>query len=106
MSLLNYIIRRLLLMILVLFGVSLLVFTVLMLNPPGMRVAAYVTNEKVPVSQIENMITRYGLRDPAPVQYFRWMGHVLSLDFGYSATADAPGLVGVRDYFPVPLGLG
>ncbi len=48
MSLLNYIVRRLLFMILVLFGVSILVFGVLMMIPPGMRVAAYVTNEKVP----------------------------------------------------------
>jgi ABC-type dipeptide/oligopeptide/nickel transport system permease component len=105
MSLLNYIIRRLLLMVLVLFGVSLLVFTVLMLIPPGQRVGAYVSNEKVPVNQIENMIRHYGLRDPAPIQYVRWMGKILRLDFGYSVTADAPVLTAFRDYFPVTLEL-
>jgi ABC-type dipeptide/oligopeptide/nickel transport system permease component len=105
MSLLNYVIRRLLLMVLVLFGVTLLVFAVLMLIPPGMRVAAYVTHEKVSPEQIESMIVRYGLRDPAPVQYVRWMGKILRGDFGYSATADAPVLKAFVLFFPVTLEL-
>lgn len=105
MSLLNYIIRRLLFMILVLFGVSILVFGVLMLIPPGMRVAAYVTSEKIPPDQIESMIRAYGLTDPAPVQYFRWLGNVFRGDMGFSATAEAPVLEGFRQYFPVTLEL-
>jgi len=105
LSLLNYIIRRLLFMILVLFGVSILVFGVLMLIPPGMRVAAYVTSEKIPPDQIESMIRAYGLTDPAPVQYFRWLGNVFRGDMGFSATAEAPVLEGFRQYFPVTLEL-
>ncbi len=94
MSLFNYIVRRLLFMVLVLFGVSLLVFAVLMLIPPGMRVAAYVTHEKVTVEQIDNMIRKYGLEDPAPVQYVRWIRKILRGDFGFSTTADATVLQG------------
>jgi ABC-type dipeptide/oligopeptide/nickel transport system permease component len=105
LSLLNYVIRRLLFMILVLFGVSILVFGVLMLIPPGMRVAAYVTSEKIPPDQIEAMIAKYGLTDPAPVQYFRWLGKVFRGDLGFSATAEAPVLEGFRRYFPVTLEL-
>ena len=105
MSLLNYVIRRLLFMILVLFGVSVLVFGVLMLVPPGMRVAAYVTSEKIPPDQIEAMIRAYGLTDPAPVQYFRWLGKVFRGDMGFSATAEAPVLEGFKQYFPVTLEL-
>ncbi len=105
MSLLNYIIRRLLFMIAVLFGVSILVFGVLMLIPPGMRVAAYVTNEKVPSSAIEAMIERYGLRDPAPVQYVRWIGKIFRGDLGYSTTADGPVLESFGQFFPITLEL-
>lgn len=105
MSLLNYIVRRLLFMVLVMFGVSILVFGVLMLIPPGMRVAAYVTNEKVPPSAIDSMIERYGLRDPAPVQYFRWIGKVFRGDLGYSTTADAPVIQGFLQFFPTTLEL-
>jgi peptide/nickel transport system permease protein len=105
LSLLNYVIRRLLFMILVLFGVSILVFAVLMLVPPGMRVAAYVTSEKIPPDQIESMIRAYGLNDPAPVQYFRWLGKVFRGDLGFSATAEAPVLEGFKQYFPTTLEL-
>jgi dipeptide transport system permease protein len=104
-SLLNYIVRRLLFMILVLFGVSILVFSVLMLIPPGMRVAAYVTNEKVPPNAIDSMIIKYGLRDPAPIQYFRWLGKIFRGDLGYSTTADGPVLEGFVKFFPTTLEL-
>jgi len=105
LSLLNYILRRLLFMVLVLFGVSVMVFAVLMLIPPGMRVAAYVSSEKIPPSQVESMIQKYGLTDPAPVQYVRWMGKMLSGDFGFSVTADGPVIEGFKQFFPVTLEL-
>jgi dipeptide transport system permease protein len=92
-------------MILVLVGVSILVFGVLMLIPPGMRVAAYVTNEKIPPNQIDSMIIKYGLRDPAPVQYFRWLGNILRGDLGYSTTADGPVVKGFVQFFPTTLEL-
>jgi peptide/nickel transport system permease protein len=100
-NLLNYILRRILLMLVVLFGVSLLVFTIMMLLPPGMRVAVYVHNEKITPDELETLIDRYGLEDPAPVQYFRWMGNVLQGDFGYSVTASAPVTQGFSRYFPI-----
>jgi len=92
-------------MVLVLVGVSILIFGVLMLIPPGMRVAAYVTNEKVQTSAIDAMIDKYGLRDPAPVQYFRWLGKILRGDFGYSTTAEGPVSAGFALFFPTTLEL-
>lgn len=92
-------------MILVLFGVSILVFSVLMLIPPGMRVVAYVTNEKVQPNQIDEMIKKYGLNDPAPIQYFRWVGKVFRGDLGYSTTANAPVVEGFKKFFPTTLEL-
>jgi dipeptide transport system permease protein len=102
-SLVAYIVRRLLLMVFVLVGVSLLVFTVMMLLPPGQRVAAYVTNEKITPQQMDALIAKYGLNDPAPVQYFRWMKHLLHGEFGYSVTAGAPVLDGFKQFFPTTL---
>jgi ABC-type dipeptide/oligopeptide/nickel transport system permease component len=101
----NYIIRRLFFMVLVLLGVSILVFSVMMILPPGMRVAAYVTHEKITPAQIESMIARYGLADPAPIQYVRWLGNVIRGDFGFSTTADSPVIDGFKLYFPVTLEL-
>jgi ABC-type dipeptide/oligopeptide/nickel transport system permease component len=101
MGLLNYIIRRLILMILVLIGVSLLVFAIMMLIPPGQRVGIYVHGEKVSPAQMEALIEKYGLRDPFPVQYARWMRNIFRGDFGFSVTASAPVLEGFKRYFPI-----
>ncbi len=92
-------------MILVLFGVSLLVFSIMMIIPPGRRAAIYVKQEKITPQQMEAMIKKYGLDDPAPVQYLRWMKSMLSGNFGYSVTASAPVLDGFKEYFPVTLEL-
>jgi dipeptide transport system permease protein len=102
-SLVAYIVRRLLLMVLVLIGVSLLVFTVMMLLPPGQRVAVYVTNEKISPQAMDSLIAKYGLKDPAPVQYLRWISHILHGEVGYSVTAGAPVLEGFAQFFPTTL---
>ncbi|HEX2623363.1 MAG TPA: ABC transporter permease [Phototrophicaceae bacterium] len=45
------------------------------------RSAGYVENsEKI----IEGWKERFGLNDPLPVQYIRYMGNIIHLDFGYS----------------------
>jgi len=92
-------------MVLVLVGVSLLVFTIMMLLPPGQRVAAYVMSEKVTPAQMQALIEKYGLNDPAPVQYFHWLGNILRGNFGYSVTASAPVFAGFVQFFPVTLEL-
>lgn len=90
-------------MILVLIGVSIVVFSITMLIPPGQRVAIYVSNEKIPPSAITAMIEKYGLNDPAPLQYIRWMGNMLTGNFGHSLTAQAPVIDGFRQFFPTSL---
>ena len=105
MSLLAYIVRRLLLMVLVLFGVSLVVFTMMMLLPPGQRVAIYVNSDRITPAVMDKMIEKYGLNDPAPVQYFRWIGNIFRGEFGYSITASSPVLDGFKRFVPVSLEL-
>ena len=105
MSLLNYIIRRLLFMVLVLLGVSILVFSVMMILPPGMRASAWIRSEKVRPDEMERIIKTYGLEDPAPLQYFRWLGNMAKGNFGFSTTADAPVLEGFARFFPTTLEL-
>ena len=105
MNLFSYIVRRLILMIFVLFGVTLIVFTVMMLLPPGMRVASFVRNERITPAQIDALIAKYGMDDPAPVQYARWISQMFQGNFGYSTTASAPVLDAFKQYFPITLEL-
>ena len=59
MNLLQYIVRRLFFMVFVLFGVSVLVFGIMMMLPPGMRASAYLSSERVAPDQIERLIREY-----------------------------------------------
>jgi peptide/nickel transport system permease protein len=92
-------------MILVLIGVSLFVFAIMMIFPPGMRIAAYIHTEKVTPAQMDAMIKQYGLNDPAPLQYIRWIGNILRGEFGYSVTAGSAVVDGFKQYFPTTLEL-
>jgi dipeptide transport system permease protein len=92
-------------MVLVLVGVSLVVFTMMMLLPPGQRVAIYVNSDRVTAAMMDALINKYGLNDPAPVQYWHWISNIFQGEFGYSITASAPVLQGFQRFFPVSLEL-
>jgi len=77
-----YALRRLLLALPVLFGVSVLVFAVLHLapgDPAAIMLGAQATKEDV-----VRLHRDLGLDQPLVVQYVRWMGHVLQGDLGRS----------------------
>jgi ABC-type dipeptide/oligopeptide/nickel transport system permease component len=105
LGLLNFIIRRLLMMVVILFGVTIVVFSIMMMLPPGQRVSVYVQNERISAAQMETLIDKYGLNDPAPVQYIRWIKNVAKGDFGFSITAASSVVDGFKQYFPVTLEL-
>jgi len=92
-------------MVIVLFGVSIMVFSILMILPPGMRVAAFVKNERISPDQMTSLIQRYGMNDPAPVQYIRWVRGLLTGHFGYSTSAQTPVWDAFKQYLPVTLEL-
>jgi peptide/nickel transport system permease protein len=77
-----YALRRLLLAVPVLFGVSVLVFAVLHLapgDPAAIMLGAQATREDV-----ARLHRDLGLDQPLVIQYARWMGHVLQGDLGRS----------------------
>ena len=85
---LNYIVRRILLMIPTLAVISVLVFTIIQL-PPGDIITSrlmLLQQQGVDVSQeaIAAMRARYNLDDPLHIQYLRWIGGFLRGDLGYS----------------------
>lgn len=79
-----YILRRLLLLIPVLFGVSLLVFGLIHAIPGDATLIAIGTDQQITDEQREIIRRSYGLDQPLPVQYAKWMGHVLKGDLGKS----------------------
>jgi len=91
---LNYIARRILVMIPTLLVISVLVFTLIQL-PPGDIVTsqlAELQEQGVEASeeQIQALRARYHLDDPMPVRYLRWMGGLMTGDLGYSLLYNQP----------------
>jgi ABC-type dipeptide/oligopeptide/nickel transport system permease component len=82
---LTYLLRRILLMIPTLLGITVLVFTVMALSPGGISPQALMggmdmkPEERKALQDYYNK--RYGLDKPAPVQYFRWLNNVSPIGF-------------------------
>lgn len=73
---LRYVVRRLLMMPVLLLGVTVMIFAMLSLLTPYERVALYVQDIPRRQGAMENLIEKYGLDDPIPVQYWHWLvGH-------------------------------
>ena len=81
---LQYILRRLVLLVPVLLGVSLVVFTLIRLIPGDATLLAIGVDQRISEEQIAIIRKAYGLDEPQPVQYIRWLGHVVQGDLGSS----------------------
>ena len=112
---LTYIVRRLLLVPVLLFGVTVLIFGMLQFLSPVMRSALYVREIPKNENAINGIIKQYGLDQPIYVQYWRWLvghtvngqrkGGIIFGDFGYSRTASQPVVDLIRNRFPNTLDL-
>ncbi len=87
---LKFIINRVLLMIPILLGVSVVTF-IIVRSIPGDPVRVLIgMDQRASPEQIENIRRAYGLDQSLPVQYLRWMGHVLQGDLGSSLRTTRP----------------
>lgn len=113
----NYIIRRLLLVPVLLFGVTVIIFGMLQFLGPVERSALYVRDFPKNENQIAGIIKRYGLDQPFYKQYWIWMngvidpvtgerqGGILHGDFGYSRSQSQPVANIIKTRFPNTLDL-
>ena len=69
----KYIIRRMLQAIPVLLGISLITYSILLLAPGG-PTDRFLQNPKITQDQIIAFKHRWGLDDPVPIQYCKWLG--------------------------------
>jgi dipeptide transport system permease protein len=103
MGMREYIIRRILLFIPILIGATVLIFAVTQLFSPIARVSLYVDPTKV--RDWDAVVEKYGLNDPAYIQYFRWITQILQGNLGYSKQVRMPVLQALFMYFPTTLEL-
>lgn len=99
MNFLNYIIRRLLLLIVVLIGVTLIIFALLSLFTPEQRASAFIRDIKQ-LEHIDSIIKTYGLDRPIFVQYFNWLREIFRGNFGWSTTVSRPAIEAFKSFLP------
>jgi len=79
----SYILRRMLIMLPSVLGISVVLFTVLALAP-GDPFEELATNPAVPAEVRQMLRAKFGLDDPVWQRYFRWLAAMLQGDWGYS----------------------
>ena len=79
----SYILRRMLIMLPSVLGISVVLFTILALAP-GDPFEELATNPAVPAEVRQMLRAKFGLDDPVWQRYFRWLAAMLQGDWGYS----------------------
>lgn len=101
MGLITYVVRRLILLIPVLLGVTVMIFALTMFFSPTIRALLYIRNPQMLTPEnIKGVIDKYHLNDPFYIQYFTWLGQILQGNFGWSQTASMPVLSAIVAKFP------
>jgi peptide/nickel transport system permease protein len=100
---LKFVVRRLLLLVPILLGLSILVFLWIRALPGSP--ATTLLGERATPEQIAAINEQYGLNKPIHVQYLSYLGQVVRLNFSTSITTRRPVLDEFRQRFPATIEL-
>ncbi len=95
----HYIVRRTFTSILVLFGISILVFSVIHLVP-GDVTMTILGRQNVTAEKVAELRQRLGLNDPLYVQYVRYLNNALHGDLGTSIKTSLPVAAAITSQMP------
>ncbi len=102
MKLWQFVVRRLLLLVPVFLGVTLITF--LLVNSSGNPCTVYI-NEKMTPQQIDQTIKKYGCDQPVWVRYTLYMSNLFHGDLGTSAATNLPVTDSLSLFFPATIEL-
>ncbi|MDQ7840166.1 MAG: ABC transporter permease [bacterium] len=86
----RFLARRLVHGVIILIGLSILMFTLLVLTPGDPVELMAASNPDIRPEDVSMLRKYYGLDDPMYVRYFKWIRSVLKGDLGYSRTYGTP----------------
>lgn len=99
----NYIIKRLLLIIPILFGITIITFSIIHLTPGGFTTVNLQMDIRTSPDSIARLKSLYGLDRPIYVQYLNWLKRFVMFDFGNSFLDGRPVLIKVAERLPATL---
>jgi peptide/nickel transport system permease protein len=85
----TYVVRRTLQSIPLLLAISVILYGILY-NMPGGPLAPYLQNPHITAADIARLRHNLGMDQPVPIQYLKWLGHILVGDMGYSTSNSEP----------------
>ncbi len=101
----QFLLRRLLGVVPLLLGISLLLFIIIHLAPGG-PLDAYVDNPSVTPEALAQIKVAYGLDQPLPIQYLKWVKSLAQGMWGYSIRSGRPVTTEIADRLGATLLLG
>lgn len=104
-NMVKYIFRRLISLIPLLFGITIITFMVIHLVPGKPTDMETQFNPKVSLEARDRIARLYGLDKPLHVQYADWLKRMASFDFGVSFVDSRPVIEKIRERIPVTLGI-
>ena len=96
-----YIVRRLALMLVTLFGISVIIFVLLRVVPGNIVDILFDAAGFVDPADKANLEKELGLDQPIFVQYLNWIGGLLHGDLGYSYVSEKPALQEILPRIPI-----
>jgi peptide/nickel transport system permease protein len=100
----RYVIRRALQSIFILWGISIVAFTIMHLAPGG-PAAMLSQDPRISPAVIRQINASFGLDEPIPVQYLKWFSHMLVGDFGRSFQDSRPVIDKIVERLPATIEL-
>jgi peptide/nickel transport system permease protein len=102
----RYLVKRLIMMIPILLGITIISFAVMQLAPGKPTDLATAENPKATPEAKERLTKLYGLDKPMHVQYINWLSRIVRLDFGQSFSPDRrPVTEKIAETIPITIGI-
>ncbi|MFZ5879973.1 MAG: ABC transporter permease [Chloroflexota bacterium] len=95
----NYILRRLAQAVFTLFVISIMLFGLISAVPGGIM-SAYSENPDMSPEDLARIKAKYGLDDPVPVRYAKWLGNAVMGDWGNSFVSKRPAMTEIAERLP------
>lgn len=95
----RYIIRRLLQAIPLLFVISVIVFALIQVSPNN-PLSAMQNNPNISPEDLLRLENEYGLHDPLPLKYSKWLGQTVTGNWGDSFVTHRPVLTEISERLP------